>query len=74
MNYFMIWTLNEKSKLDIKRLQNERISLHYYLCRKYYDDIEIFPYDHFWEGPLLSLNLQPANTVKEMADDLHSAL
>ena len=33
----------------ICKLQQERISVHYELCRNNENDIEIYPFDCFWE-------------------------
>lgn len=37
----------------LEQSQRERIAVHYEICRGQHEDVEMFPYDHFWEQPLL---------------------
>ena len=48
--------INKKAR----KLMEQRIALHYELCRRLTHDVEQIPYDYFWEEPILRMNLKPA--------------
>ena len=45
----------------IRELQQERIAIHYELCRA--EGVELIPFDHFWEQPLIDMNLKPSTNM-----------
>jgi hypothetical protein len=47
----------------LRKLQQERISLHYELSKLHENGVEFFPYDHFWEQQLLDMNLKPSTSA-----------
>ena len=45
----------------IREFQQERIAIHYELCRA--EGVEMVPFDHFWEQALLDMNLKPCTSI-----------
>ena len=44
----------------LRKIQQERIALHYEISKNHDYGVESIPFDHFWEQQLLDMNLKPS--------------
>jgi hypothetical protein len=62
-------TIPKALLLKIRALQQERIAIHYELCRA--EGVELIPFDHFWEQALLDMNLKQSTSLLSPMENPH---